>query len=348
MSAFLSAIAEVPLVIPNWAWAAFLGFVGLMLALDLGVFKKKADQAPSFKEAVAWCVVWVSLAVGFAFLLSAWRGPEDAELFAAGYVLELALSVDNLFIFILVFAHFGIPERLQHRVLFWGILGAVAMRAVFIIVGVAAVDSFALLLPLFGAFLLFTGVKMAFSHDESQGKDVDENFIVRMTKKFLPVTNRLHGDAFWAKEEGRGVFTPLFVVLIVIESTDLLFAIDSIPAVLGILPTEMAIEEKRFIAFTSNIFAIMGLRSMYFAISGFMHYFRFLKPALSFILVFIGLKMILPWAAGVGQPEGQFAGWAQALVHEGRVHIPTSFSLSIIGFVLALAIALSVAFPKKK
>ncbi len=348
MYAVLSA-AEALMVVPNWAWAAFLGFVGLMLALDLGVFKKNSDQAPSFKEAVAWCIVWVSLAIGFAFLLSAWRGPEDAELFVGGYVLELALSVDNLFIFILVFAHFGIPERLQHRVLFWGILGAVAMRAVFIIAGVAAVDRFALLLPLFGAFLLFTGIKLALSHDEAEGKGIEENFIVRMTKRFLPVTNRLHGDAFWAKEEGRGVFTPLFVVLLVIEGTDLLFAVDSIPAVLGILPTEMAIEEKRFIAFTSNIFAIMGLRSMYFAISGFMHYFRFLKPALSFILVFIGLKMILPWAAGLGQLEGQLGAWVPAvLVHEGKVHVPTAVSLSIIGFILALAVALSVAFPKKK
>ena len=348
MSAFLSAVTEAPLVIPNWAWAAFLGFVGFMLALDLGVFKKKANEAPSFKEAVAWCVVWISLAVGFAFLLSAWRGPEDAELFAAGYVLELALSVDNLFIFILVFAHFSIPPHLQHRVLFWGILGAVAMRAIFIIAGIAAVDRFTILLPIFGAFLLFTGLKMAFSHDETEGKGVDENFVVRMIRRFLPVTNRLHGEAFIAREDGRRVFTPLFVVLVVIESTDLLFAIDSIPAVLGILPVQMPIEEKRFIAFTSNIFAIMGLRSMYFAISGFMHLFRFLKPALSFILVFIGVKMILPWAATVGEPEGQFAGWAQALVHDGRVHIPTSVSLAIIGFVLALAIALSVAFPKKK
>lgn len=349
MSALFPVVTEAPLVIPHWAWAAFLGFVGLMLALDLGVFKKNSAEAPAFKEAVAWCVAWVSLAIGFAFLLSAWRGPEDAELFAAGYVLELALSVDNLFIFILVFAHFGIPAHLQHRVLFWGILGAVAMRAVFIVAGIAAVDRFALLLPLFGAFLLFTGVKMAFAHDESEGKGVEENFVVRMVRRFLPVTNRLHGEAFVAREDGRRVFTPLFVVLIVIESTDLLFAIDSIPAVLGILPSQMPIEEKRFIAFTSNIFAIMGLRSMYFAISGFMHLFRFLKPALSFILVFIGLKMILPWAAGLGQPEGRLGGWVPAaLVHEGKVHVPTSASLAVIGFILAFAVALSVAFPKKK
>ena len=340
--------SEAPLVIPGWAWGAFLGFVALMLALDLGVFNK-TDHMPSFKEAVAWCAVWVSLAVAFGFLLSAWRGPEDAQLFAAGYVLELALSVDNLFIFILVFAHFNIPDQLQHRVLFWGIIGAVAMRALFIVVGVAAVDRFTFLLPVFGAFLLFTGLKMAFSGDEHGGKGVEENFVVRMTRRFLPVTNRLHGEAFVAREDGRRVFTPLFVVLIVIESTDLLFAIDSIPAVLGILPAGMPIEEKRFIAFTSNIFAIMGLRSMYFAISGFMHYFRFLKPALSFILVFIGLKMILPWAGGVGQPEGQLGDWVpKVLTEHGKVHVPTSVSLSIIGFILAFAVALSVAFPKKK
>jgi len=347
MSVFLPVLADAALVIPGWAWVAFLGFVVFMLALDLGVFNK-TDHMPSFKEAVAWCVVWVSLAVGFGFLLSAWRGPEDAQLFAAGYVLELALSVDNLFIFILVFAHFKIPDHLQHRVLFWGIIGAVAMRAAFIVVGVAAVESFTWLLPVFGAFLVFTGVKLALSRDEHEGKGMDENLFVRLARKFFPLTPRLHGNKFWVIEEGVRRFTPLFLVLLVVEGTDLIFAIDSIPAVLGILPPEMSIENKRFIAFTSNIFAIMGLRSMYFALAGFMHLFRFLKPALSFILVLIGVKMILPWAAGLGQPEGQFAGWAQALVHEGRLHVPTSVSLSIIGFVLAIAIALSVAFPKKK
>lgn len=340
--------SEAPLVIPGWAWGAFLLFVGCMLALDLGVFSRK-DEAPTFKKAVAWCVVWVGLAVCFGFLLSAWRGAEDAELFAGGYVLELALSVDNLFIFILVFAHFGIPERLQHRVLFWGILGAVAMRALFIIAGVAAVDRFAILLPLFGAFLLFTGVKLAVAKDEAEGKGVGENLVVRLARRFLPVTDKLHGDAFWARENGRGVFTPLFVVLLVVEATDLLFAVDSIPAVLGILPPDLPVEERRFIAFTSNIFAIMGLRSMYFALAGFMHLFRFLKPALAFILVFIGLKMILPWAAALGQPAGQVAGWVPAgLVHAGKVHLPTSVSLAIIGGILSLAMALSVAFPKRK
>ena len=348
MTLLLSVLAETPLVIPGWAWVAFLGFVVCMLALDLGVFNK-TDHKPSFKEAVAWCVVWISLAVAFGFLLSAWKGPEDAQLFAAGYVLELALSVDNLFIFILVFAHFKIPDHLQHRVLFWGIIGAVAMRAAFIIAGVAAVESFTWLLPVFGAFLLFTGVKLALSRDEHEGKGMDENLFVKVARKFFPLTPHLHGNKFWVKENGVRRFTPLFLVLIVVEGTDLIFAIDSIPAVLGILPPNLPIEEKRFIAFTSNIFAIMGLRSMYFALAGFMQYFRFLKPALAFVLVFIGLKMILPWAAGLGRPAGQFASWMPArFIDHGRVHFPTELSLAVIGFTLALAIAFSVAFPKKK
>lgn len=344
MSLFLPVLAD----LPSWAWFAFLGFVACMLALDLGVFNK-TDHKPSFKEAVAWCVVWVALAVGFGFLLSGWRGPEDAQLFAAGYVLELALSVDNLFIFILVFAHFKIPDHLQHRVLFWGIIGAVVMRAVFIVAGVAAVERFVLLLPIFGAFLLFTGVKLALSRDEHEGKGMDENLFVRLARKVFPLTPHLHGNQFWVRESGRLRFTPLFVVLLVVEGTDLIFAIDSIPAVLGILPKELPLEEKRFIAFTSNIFAIMGLRSMYFALAGFMQYFRFLKPALAFILVFIGLKMIFPWVASLGQPAGQLAAWVPArLINQGHLHIPTEISLAVIGFTLALAIAFSVAFPKKK
>ena len=347
MAFFLPVLAKAHLEIPGWAWVAFLGFVIAMLALDLGVFNK-TDHKPSFKEAVAWCVVWVSLAVAFGFLLSSFDA-EDAQLFAAGYVLELALSVDNLFIFILVFAHFKIPDHLQHRVLFWGIIGAVAMRAGFIIAGVAAVESFTWLLPFFGAFLLFTGVKLALSRDEHEGKGLDENLFVKVARKFVPLTPHLHGNKFWVKEDGVRRFTPLFLVLLVVEGTDLIFAIDSIPAVLGILPPNLPIEEKRFVAFTSNIFAIMGLRSMYFALAGFMQYFRFLKPALAFVLVFIGLKMILPWAAALGQAPGQFAAWVPArFVHEGRVHVPTEASLSVIGLTLALAVALSVAFPKKK
>ncbi|NBX01862.1 TerC/Alx family metal homeostasis membrane protein [bacterium] len=340
--------ADTALTVPVWAWVGFLVFIAVMLALDLGVFSS-TERAPSFKEAVGWCGVWIGLAVAFGFFLSHWHGSETAELFAAGYVLELALSVDNLFIFILVFAHFKIPGHLQHRVLFWGIIGAVVMRAIFIIAGVAAVDRFTFLLPLFGVFLIFTGFKLAFAKDEEHGKGVDEQFAVRMVRKFFPVTNQLHGKAFWIIEHGKRVFTPLFIVLVVIEFTDLIFAIDSIPAVLGILPAGMSAEERRFIAFTSNIFAILGLRSMYFAIAGFMQYFRFLRPALAIILGFIGLKMLLPWVDSLSTTESLLGAWLPAsFFAQGKFHVPTQVSLSIIGVVLATAIALSVAFPKKK
>lgn len=344
----LLALAETPLLVPGWAWAGFIVFICAMLALDLGVFSRK-EEAPSFKKAVAWSVVWISLAVAFSFLLSFWHGSETAELFIGGYILELALSVDNLFIFVLVFAHFNIPPQYQHRVLFWGILGAVIMRAIFIIIGVAAVDRFTILLPIFGLFLVFTGFKLVFTKDQESGKGVAEGFVVRMLRKFVRLTPDLHGNAFYVVQNGRRYFTPLFVVLVIVEFTDLIFAIDSIPAVLGILPPDMSVEERRFIAFTSNIFAIMGLRSLYFAISGFIDYFRYLKPALAFILVFIGVKMILPWAATLSIAEGMVTSWLPAsFINGGKVHIPTQLSLTIIGTALILGMAASIIFPKRK
>ena len=347
MPTFL-ALAETPLLVPAWAWVGFIVFICAMLALDLGVFSRK-EEAPSFKKAVAWSVVWISLAVAFSFLLSFWHGSETAELFIGGYILELALSVDNLFIFVLVFAHFNIPPKYQHRVLFWGILGAVIMRAIFIIIGVAAVDRFTILLPVFGLFLVFTGIKLVFTKGQESGKGVAEGFVVRMLKKFVPLTPELHGNAFYVVQNGRRYFTPLFVVLVIVEFTDLIFAIDSIPAVLGILPPDMSVEERRFIAFTSNIFAIMGLRSLYFAISGFMDYFRFLKPALAFILVFIGVKMILPWAATLSMAEGMVTSWLPAsFINGGKVHIPTQLSLTIISTTLILGVVASIIFPKRK
>lgn len=348
MPLYLSVVST-PLLIPAWAWVGFILFICAMLAVDLGVFSRKKEEAPSFKKAVAWSAVWISLAVAFSFLLSFWHGSETAELFVAGYILELALSVDNLFIFVLVFAHFKIPAQYQHRVLFWGILGAVIMRALFIIVGVAAVDRFTILLPLFGLFLVFTGFKLIFTKDQEDGKGVSEGFVVRMIKKFVPLTPELHGKAFYITQNGRRYFTPLFVALIIVECTDLIFAIDSIPAVLGILPPDMSVEERRFIAFTSNIFAIMGLRSLYFAISGFMEYFRFLKPALAFILVFIGVKMILPWAATLSMTEGMVTSWMPAsFISHGKVHIPTQVSLMIISIALILGVVASIIFPKRK
>lgn len=312
--------------VPGWAWVAFLVFVAFMLALDLGVFRKE-EKAVSFKEAIVWCVVWGTLAAAFAFFLGWWRGPAEAGLFASGYLLELALSVDNLFVILVVFSYFHIPESLRHRVLFWGILGAAIMRAAFILGGVALVEKFGWLMYVFGAFLLITGIKMALPEDES-AKDLSRNPIVRIAKKLFPITKELHGKHFFIREHGKWVATPLFLVLLVVEATDVVFAVDSIPAIIGILPRDLPIESKNFIAFTSNIFAILGLRSMFFAISGFMKYFRFLKIGLALILAFIGVKMIAAEAR-----------W---------FHLEPNISIAILMTVLAISVAVSVLFPEKQ
>lgn len=336
---FLSAIESVNAVaatnsplVPWWAWAIFTVVVGVMLALDLGVFHKE-EKAVSFREAIAWSVVWASLAGAFGFFIWWMHGPEEAGLFASGYLLEKALSVDNLFVILVIFSFFKIPENLRHRVLFWGILGAAIMRAVFILAGVALVAKFSWLMYVFGAVLLFTGVKMALPGGETEA-DLSRNPVVRFTKKLFPMTPDLRGKNFFVRENGRLKMTPLFLVLLVVEATDVVFAVDSIPAIIGILPEKLATgetlsqESKNFLAFTSNIFAILGLRSMFFAISGFMQYFRYLKVGLAFILVFIGVKMV-----------ATAAGW---------FHVPTNLSLAILMGALALSVAASVVFPEKK
>ena len=312
--------------IPIWAWAIFSVTVIGMLALDLGVFHKE-EKAVSFKEAVAWTTVWVGLAAAFAGFVWWLRGPEEAGLFTSAYLLEKALSVDNLFVILVIFSYFHIPESLRHRVLFWGIIGAAIMRAVFIMAGVALVTKFSWLMYAFGAVLIFTGAKMALPESES-AKDLSKNPVVRVAKKLFPITKELHGKHFFTRENGAWRATPLFLTLLVVEATDVVFAVDSIPAVIGILPPDMPLESKNFLAFSSNIFAILGLRSMFFAIAGFMQYFRFLKIGLAFILVFIGGKMV---AAA--------AGW---------FHVPTGLSLAVLLAVLAISVAASIALPEKK
>ncbi len=318
--------------IPWWAWAAFLTGIGFFLALDLGVFHKE-EKSVSFREALAWCGVWGLLAASFAAFLAWWRGPEEAGLFTAGYVMELALSVDNLFVILVVFSYFHIPESLRHRVLFWGILGAAVMRAVFIVAGVALVAKFSWLMYVFGGILLFTGVKMALPEEES-ARDLSKNHVVRLAKRLFPVSKELHGKNFFIRENGKWVATPLFLTLLVVEATDVIFAVDSIPAIIGLLPDKLSDgsplsqESKNFLAFTSNIFAILGLRSMFFAISGFMQYFRYLKVGLAAILVFIGVKMICATA-----------GW---------FHVPTRISLAVLFAVLACSVAASLLVPEKR
>ena len=302
---------------PLWAWVTFFTFITAMLALDLGVFQRETHVV-GMKEALAWCCVWVTLALSFGGLLWQWRGPESAQQFLAGYLIELCLSVDNVFVFILVFAYFKVEPRYQHRVLFWGIIGAVLMRAVFIIVGVEVIERFHWVLYVFGAFLVYTGVKMALPSKEAE-VDPEHNFAVKLFRRFYPVAPHNDRGHFFTIHNGRRMATPLFIVLIVIETTDLVFALDSLPAVL-------AITKDSFIALTSNIFAILGLRSLYFALSGIMGLFRFLKVGLSVILVFIGVKMLI----------------------EHWMKISTGTSLAVIGGVLTTSILMSVVIKSPK
>lgn len=313
---------------PDWVWLIFGAFIVVMLALDLGVFHR-SDKPVPFRDAVVWSVVWISLA-GAAFGgIWAWHGQEKAQLFSAGYLLELALSIDNLFVFMIIFSFFKIPEKYQHRVLFWGIIGAVVFRALFIFGGVALVEKFEWVLWIFGAFLIFTGVKLFFP--EKKETDLSDNLIVRAASKLGRFSPEFHGHDFFFRKDGLLYASPLLMALVVIELSDVIFAVDSVPAVLGVLPKEgISGEEKMFLAFTSNIFAILGLRSFFFALSGFMKRLRFLHFGLGVVLVFIGAKMILaelpePWTHkfSVGQ------------------------SLSVLGCVFAAAILLSFIIPKK-
>ena len=310
--------------LPWWAWVGFLAFVAMMLALDLGVFNRKAHVV-SLKEALGWCAVWFGLAMAFNLLI-AFQMPATAatatavasnpalEFFTA-YIVELCLSVDNVFVFIVVFQYFRVEPRHQHRVLFWGVLGAVIMRALFIFAGISLINAFHWIIYVFGAFLVYTGIKLAIPKKED-GFTPEKNPAVRLARKFLPVTNHFEGGNFFTRVAGKLHATPMFIVLLVVETTDVMFALDSIPAVI-------AITRNEFIVFTSNIFAILGLRSLYFAVSGIMQLFRFLNIGLAVILVFVGAKMLA----------------------SHYVSIPIHISLGIIGTVLAASMVASVMIP---
>jgi tellurite resistance protein TerC len=269
--------------ISNWFWIGFNVFVLLMLAVDLGVFHRTAKEV-SVREALIWSGVWVTLALSFNGLIYMLWGEAKALEFFAGYLIEKALSVDNIFVFVLIFTYFQIPTKYQHRVLFWGILGALLMRVIFIFAGVALLEKFHWMIYVFGAFLIFTGYKML----TSKGKaiDPDSNPLIKIAKRFLPFTNTLHGQKFFVQIEGKKVATPLFLVLILIEFTDLVFAVDSIPAIL-------AVTKDPFIVYTSNVFAILGLRSLYFALAGIIDRFKYLSVGLALVLVFVGFKMVI-------------------------------------------------------
>ena len=307
-----------------WFYAAFLLFVFLMLALDLGVFNRKAHVV-SFKEATVWSIVWVILALVFNFIFYQYSlsnfGAETAGQvaleFLTGYVIEYSLSVDNIFVFVLVFSYFGIPAEYKHRVLFYGILGALFFRAVFIALG-SALMQFHWVIYLFGGFLIITGIKMFFSHSEEI--EPEKNFLIRIFKRLMPVTHDIDGKNFFVRRDGILYATPLFIALLFLEATDIIFAVDSVPTI-------FSITSEPLIVFTSNIFAILGLRSMYFMLAGAIDKFHLLKYGLAIVLMFVGLKMV--WL------NDAFGG-----------KFPISWSLAFILGTIAVSVTASLLYPR--
>jgi tellurite resistance protein TerC len=286
-----------------------------MLVLDLGVFHRRAHTV-KFREALAWSGAWIALAAIFAVVIFFWHGRAPALEFVTGYVIELSLSVDNLFVFLLIFRFFQVPSIHQHKVLFWGILGALVMRAIFIAAGVGLILRFHWIIYVFGAFLVYSGIKLFFQGEAEIHPE--KNPVLRLFRRWVPVTKDYVGNQFFVRNPGLFA-TPLFVVLLVVETTDLLFAVDSIPAIL-------AITRDAFIVYTSNVFAILGLRSMYFALAGMMEMFRYLHYGLSLVLVFVGAKMLL----------------------SHYFEIPIQVALAAVAGVLAVSVIASLANPKKK
>ncbi len=299
------------IAITPWHWAFFIVCIVVFLALDLGVFHRRAHVV-KFREALAWTAVWFTVAMLFAWGLAEWKDREHAAEFITGYLIEVSLSMDNVFVIALIFSYFRVPGQYQHRVLFWGILGALLMRGVLIGVGAALVLAFHWVLYVFGAFLVLTGIKMVFA-DEG-GVEPEKNFVLRLARRFFPITTDFRDQKFYVKEDARVVLTPLALVLLMVETTDLVFALDSIPAI-------FAVSQKPFIVFTSNVFAILGLRSLYFVLANAIELFRYLKYGLALVLVFIGGKML------VGK-------W---------LPIPTTVALGVVAGILLVSVLVSVA-----
>lgn len=290
----------------------------LMLVVDLGLFHRKTREI-KVREALVMSAIWILIALGFNFGLYLWMGTEVALQFLAGYLLEKSLSVDNLFVFLLIFSYFKVPAKYQYKVLFWGIIGALIMRATFIGLGTALISRFHWIMYLFGAFLVYTGVKLAISGDSDDDVEPESNLFVKLFKNIFPIDKEFHEDRFFIQKAGRTFATPLFIVLIVVETTDLVFALDSIPAVFGV-------SSDPLIVYTSNIFAILGLRALYFALAGIMDLFHYLKIGLSVVLVFIGGKMLIG----------------------GYYKIPILFALGFIAVVLGFSVVASLVWPHKK
>ncbi len=297
-------------------WIAFVLFILVVLFLDLGVFHKKSHTV-GFKESIIWSCVWIALSMAFAVVIYFWHGKEDTMLFLTGYVIEKSLSVDNLFVFLLIFGYFKIPNDYQHKVLFYGILGALIMRAFFIWAGIAVLEKFSWVIYIFGAFLIVSGIKMLIPHKEEH--DLEKSWVIIWTKKIFPTCPDFHGDKFFVRLDGKWMITPLFITLIFVEFSDVVFAVDSIPAIIGVTTDP-------FLVFSSNVFAILGLRSLYFALKGFADMFHYLKYGLAIILMFIGAKMLV-------------AHW---------FHMPVAITMAVIFTVLLTSVVISIVSNNRK
>ncbi len=297
-------------------WIVFGVTVVVMLALDLGVFHRRSHEV-KLKEALIWSAVWIGIALLFNFGVYLERGPHTALEFLTAYLIEKSLSIDNLFVFLLIFSYFRVPRQYEHKVLFWGIIGALVMRAIFIVLGITLIRTFHWITYFFGAILIVAGIRMAFG----KGKEIrpERNLVLRVFRKFVPVTQTFVGGKFFSRETGRAIATPLFITVLVVESTDVVFAVDSIPAVL-------AITLDPFVVYTSNVFAILGLRALYFALAAIMKLFQHLHYGLSVVLVFIGVKMLIA----------------------DLYKIPTSISLGVVAAILTVSIITSLLQPKNK
>ena len=339
--------------LPMWAWIVFYVLVLLMLVADLKMFGRKGQHEVNVREALQMTAVWIGVSLLFCagiYLFYPIDPHEKAMEFLAGYLIEKSLSMDNLFVFLMLFSFFGIERKYQHEVLFWGIFGALVLRSIFIFAGAAMVERFEWVLGLFGLFLLYTGAKM-FTHDESQQGNPGNNFIVRLFKRFFPVTDQMHGEKFFIRENKVGAAansslftlhsslkaTPLFIALLVIETTDVAFAVDSIPAV-------FSVSRDPFIVLTSNIFAILGLRALYFALAAISRYFTYLKYGLGIILIFVGIKMLLAMNEYINA-LGTLVGLNINMPH---IEVPTPVSLAVIFGILLLSMLASVLAQRLK
>jgi tellurite resistance protein TerC len=318
-----------------WAWGGFCAFILLMLLIDLGLFNRKAHTV-SYKEATIWSIVWVTLAMIFAGIVFSHSGSQKGLEFLTGYLIELSLSVDNLFVFLLIFAYFKVPAKFQHRVLFWGVLGALVMRVTMILIGAALIEKFGWIIYIFGAFLVYTGLKM-FRQEETE-VNPEQNFLVRLVTRYIPITRHYEGENFFTRVDGR---MSLLLVLVIVEVTDLVFAVDSIPAI-------FAITTDRFILYTSNVFAILGLRSLFFLLAGVVEKFHYLKIGLAIVLSFIGIKMLLPLIVKILTMLFSAVGASALVPYADSVeHIPIGISLGVVAVVLLGSVAASLIWPRR-